>query len=411
MTEILEQKTNASTRNLKRDFCPEQDLGILERMKGLSNATTQLKPSSTVAVTARAMELKRQGIDVISMAAGEPDFDTPEHIKLAAKAAIDAGKTKYTPSLGAVEVREAIAAKFKRENHLEYTAAQIQVTTGGKQALFNACWALLNPGDEVIIPAPFWVTYPEQVRLFGGVPVFVQTRAEDNYALSLAALEAAVTNKTKMIILNSPSNPSGVVYSDDTIKGVMEIAEKHDLWVMSDEIYEHITYTGKLPVSAAKFNIDRVMTINGASKAYSMTGWRIGFAAGPAHVIKAMDAIQGQSTSNANSIAQWATIAAVNDTSEYIAMALEAFKARRDAIVSGLNRIGLPTPTPEGAFYVLADTTKIHKDETEAAKIILEQARVAVVPGTDFHAPGRVRLSYACSLTQIEEAISRIAAI
>ena len=380
-------------------------------MKGLSNASSKLKPSSTVAVTARAMELKRQGIDVISMAAGEPDFDTPEHIKLAAKAAIDAGKTKYTPTLGVPELREALAAKFKRENHLEYTPAQIQVTTGGKQALFNACWALINPGDEVIIPAPFWVTYPEQVRLFGGVPVIVQTRAEDGYALELEALEAAVTPKTKMIIFNSPSNPSGVVYSDQTVKGLMDIADKHDLWVMSDEMYEHITYTGKLPVSAATFNPNRVITVNGASKAYSMTGWRIGFAAAPQPVIKAMDAIQGQSTSNANTIAQWAAIAAVNDTSEYINMARIAFRGRRDAIVSGLNRIGLPTPTPEGAFYVLADTTRIHSDETQAAKIILEQARVAVVPGTDFHAPGRVRLSYACSLEQIEVAISRIGKI
>ena len=377
-------------------------------MKPLANAVASLKPSSTVAVTARALELKRQGVDVISMAAGEPDFDTPEHIKDAARAALAAGKTKYTPSLGTPELREAIAAKFKRENGLEYAIQQVQVTSGGKQALYNACFALVNPGDEVIIPAPFWVTYPEQVRMFGGVPVFVQTRAEDGYQLDLNALEAAVTSKTKMIILNSPSNPSGVVYPDAIIEGVMRIAEHHDLWVMADEMYEHITYTGGLPVSAAKFNPERVITVNGASKAYSMTGWRIGFAAGPAHVIKAMDAMQGQTTSNANSIAQWATIAALNDTRAYIEMARVAFQERRDAIVAGLNRIGLPTPTPEGAFYVLADTNRIHPDENEAAKIILERARVAVVPGTDFLAPGRVRLSYACSLEQIHEAVRRI---
>lgn len=380
-------------------------------MKALSSATQTLKPSSTVAVTARALELKRAGVDVVSMAAGEPDFDTPEHIKDAARAALAAGKTKYTPTLGVPELREAIANKFKRENGLEYAINQIQVTTGGKQALFNACFALINPGDEVIIPAPFWVTYPEQVRLFGGVPIFVDTRAEDGYQLEVAALEAAVTLKTKMIILCSPSNPSGVVYSDALIESVMELAGKHDLWVMADEMYEHITYTGKLPVSAAKFNPERVITVNGASKAYSMTGWRIGFVAGPAHVIKAMDAIQGQCTSNANTIAQWATIAAINDSYAYINMARDAFRARRDAIVSGLNAIGLPTPTPEGAFYVLADTTRIHADETEAAKIILEQARVAVVPGTDFRAPGRVRLSYACSLEQIGEAVKRIGAL
>lgn len=377
-------------------------------VKPLSNATQTLKPSSTVAVNARALELKRAGVDIVSMAAGEPDFDTPEHIKDAARAALAAGKTKYTPTLGVPELREAIAAKFKRENGLEYAVNQIQVTTGGKQALFNACFALLNPGDEVIIPAPFWVTYPEQVRLFGGVPVFVDTRAEDGYQLEVAALEAAVTPKTKLMILCSPSNPSGVVYSDATIEAVMGVAQAHDLWVMADEMYEHITYTGKLPVSAARFDPERVITVNGASKAYSMTGWRIGFAAAPASVIKAMDAIQGQTTSNANTIAQWATIAALSGSQEYIEMARAAFQERRDAIVDGLNAIGLPTPRPEGAFYVLADTTRIHADETEAAKIILEQAKVAVVPGTDFRAPGRVRLSYACSLAQIHEAVRRI---
>jgi aspartate aminotransferase len=377
-------------------------------VKTLSQQTTTLKPSSTVAVNARALELKRQGVNVISMAAGEPDFDTPQHVKDAAKAAIDAGKTKYTSVEGIPELREAIAAKFKRENGLEYAINQIQVGTGGKQVLYNAVWALTDPGDEVIIPAPFWVTYPEQVRLFGGVPVFVETHAEDGYNLDLSALEAAITPKTKIIMLNSPSNPTGAVYPDHVIEGVMQLAENHDLWVISDEMYEHITYTGKLPVSAAKFNPERVITVNGASKAYSMTGWRIGFAAGPAQVIKAMNALQGQSTSNASSIAQWAAVAAITDSYDYINMSRHAFQQRRDAIVAGLNRIGLPTPTPQGAFYVMADTTRIHTDEIEAARIILDEAKVAVVPGTDFLAPGRVRLSYACSLEQIEEAVSRL---
>ncbi len=380
-------------------------------MKELALATTKLKPSSTLAVTTRAMELKRQGVDVISMAAGEPDFDTPEHIKDAARAALAAGKTKYTPSLGVMELREAISQKFKHENNLNYSPAQIQVTSGGKQALYNACFALINPGDEVIIPAPFWVTYPEQVRMFGGVPVFVDTDPQRGYQLDLATLEAAITPKTKLILLNSPSNPSGVVYHDSTIKGIMELADKHDLWVLTDEMYEHITYTGKLPISAATFNPERVITVNGASKAYSMTGWRIGFVGAPQHVIKAMDAMQGQTTSNANSIAQWATIAALANSREYIEMARKAFQERRDAIVAGLNNIGLPTPTPEGAFYVLADTSRIHADENEAAKIILEKARVAVVPGTDFLAPHRVRLSYACNLEQINEAVKRIGEI
>jgi aspartate aminotransferase len=380
-------------------------------VKALSDATKKLKPSSTVAVSARAMELKRAGIDVISMSVGEPDFDTPEHIKEAAREALRQGKTKYTPSLGVPELREAIAGKFKRENGLEYAIQQIQVTSGGKQALYNACFALLNPGDEVIIPAPFWVTYPEQVQMFGGVPIFVDTDPQNGYQLELDALEQAITPRTKLIILNSPSNPSGVVYSDQTIAGIMALAEQHDLWVMSDEMYEHITYTGKLPVSAASFNVDRVITINGASKAYSMTGWRIGFAAAPAAVIKAMDAIQGQTTSSANTIAQWATIAALHDTSAYIEMARTAFLERRNAIVAGLNSIGCPTPTPDGAFYVLADTTRIHPDETEAARIILENAKVAVVPGTDFRAFGKVRLSYACGLEQIAEAVRRIGAL
>ncbi len=380
-------------------------------MKPLSHASTQLKPSSTVAVTARAMELKRAGVDIISMSVGEPDFDTPEHIKQAARDALAQGKTKYTPSLGVPELREAIAAKFKRENQLEYAINQIQVTGGGKQALYNACFALLNQGDEVIIPAPFWVTYPEQVQMFGAIPVFVDTEATKGYQLDLAQLEAAITNKTKMIIINSPSNPSGVVYSNDTIAGIMKLAEQHDLWVMTDEMYEHITYTGALPISAGTFNPERVITINGASKAYSMTGWRIGFAAAPTHVIKAMDAIQGQTTSSANSIAQWATIAALNDTRAYIESARQAFLERRNTIVAGLNSIGCPTPTPDGAFYVLADTSRIHSDETEAAKIILEQAKVAVVPGTDFRAFGKVRLSYACSLEQINEAVRRIGAL
>ena len=361
-----------------------------------------------MAVNARALELKRQGVNVISMAAGEPDFDTPQHVKDAAKAAIDAGKTKYTSVEGIPELREAIAAKFKRENGLEYAINQVQVGTGGKQVLYNAVWALTDPGDEVLIPAPFWVTYPEQVRLFGGVPVFVETHAEDGYNLDLDALEAAITPRTKIIMLNSPSNPTGAVYPDHVIEGVMKLAEKHDLWVISDEMYEHITYTGKLPVSAAKFGPERVITINGASKAYSMTGWRIGFAAGPVQVIKAMNALQGQSTSNASSIAQWAAVAAITDSYDYINMSRNAFQQRRDAIVAGLNRVGLPTPTPQGAFYVMADTTRIHTDEIEAARIILDEAKVAVVPGTDFLAPGRVRLSYACSLEQIEEAISRI---
>jgi len=373
----------------------------------LSEKVRSLKPSSTLAVTARAQELKRAGVDVVSMAAGEPDFDTPQHIKDAAIAAIAAGKTKYTAVQGIIELRETIAAKLERENGPYYSPDHITVSTGGKQSLFNAFMAFLDPGDEVIIPAPFWVSYPEMIAFAGGVPVFVDTLAENDYALDSEDIARAVTPRTKAIMLNSPANPTGVVYDEATIKRVVEIAVQHGLLVVTDEMYEHIIY-GNKHVSAARFDMDHVLTINGASKAYSMTGWRIGYAAGPAALIKAMNAIQGQSTSNPNTIAQWAAVAAIADSREYIVTAREKFQERRDRIVAGLNDLGLKTPLPGGAFYVMADTTPIHRDEMEAARVILDQAKVAVVPGTDFRAPGRVRLSYATSIEQIEEALSRI---
>ena len=373
----------------------------------LSEKARSLKPSSTLAVTARAQELKKAGVDVVSMAAGEPDFDTPQHIKDAAIAALNAGKTKYTAVQGIVELRETISAKLERENGLKYSPDHITVSTGGKQSLFNAFLAFLDPGDEVIIPAPFWVSYPEMIAFAGGVPVFVDTLAENGYALDPEDLARAVTKRTKAIMLNSPANPTGVVYSKDIIRRVVEIAVEHGLLIVTDEMYEHIIY-GDKHVSAASFDMNHVLTINGASKAYSMTGWRIGYAAGPAALIKAMNAIQGQSTSNPNTIAQWAAVAAIADSREYIAMARAKFQERRDRIVTGLNDLGLKTPLPGGAFYVMADTTPIHKDEMEAARVILDQAKVAVVPGTDFRAPGRVRLSYATSMEQIEVALSRI---
>lgn len=376
----------------------------------LSQKALSLKPSSTLAVTARALELKRQGVDVVSMAAGEPDFDTPDHVKQAAIEALKAGKTKYTPVQGIPELREVIAAKLARENGLSYKLDQITVSTGGKQALFNAFLALLDPGDEVIIPAPFWVSYPEMVAFAGGVPVFVDTLAENDYALDVAEVAKAITPRTKVLILNSPANPTGVVYDEATIRSIVELAVQHNFLVITDEMYEHIIYDAT-HVSAAQFAPDHVLTINGASKAYAMTGWRIGYAAGPLHLIKAMNAIQGQSTSNANSIAQWAAAAAIADSYEFIARGRELFRARRDRIVEGLNALGLKTPTPQGAFYVMADTTPIHADEFEATRIILDKAQVAVVPGTDFRAPGRVRLSYATSMEQINKALERIGSL
>ncbi|HWG84330.1 MAG TPA: pyridoxal phosphate-dependent aminotransferase [Deinococcales bacterium] len=380
-------------------------------MSQLSRRVSSLKPSSTLAVTARQLELKRAGVDVVSMAAGEPDFDTPEHIKAAAVQALRDGRTKYTEVQGILELREAICAKFARDNGLTYAPEQVTVTTGGKQALFNAFFAVIDPGDEVVIPAPFWVTYPEQVRLAGGEPVFVETRVEENYCLDVNALEAALTPRTKAVVLNSPGNPTGAVYPESVIRRVAELAEERGFWIVSDEIYEHIMYAGEA-VSPARFAPERTVTINGASKAFSMTGWRMGFSAAPAPVAKAMNALQGQVTSNASTIGQYATLAALRDeggaTSDYISMARAEFLMRRDFIVAGLNRVGLPTPTPDGAFYVLADATRVHRDEVEATRIILDEARVAVVPGTDFLAPGRVRLSYACSLGQIGEALERI---
>ncbi|MBB6099767.1 aspartate aminotransferase [Deinobacterium chartae] len=373
----------------------------------LSHKVRSLKPSSTVAVAARALELKRQGVDVISLAAGEPDFDTPEHVRRAALEAIEAGRTRYTQVQGIPELREAISSKLARENGLSYAPEQITVTNGGKQALFNAFLALLDPGDEVIIPAPFWVSYPEIVSFAGGVPVFVETRAENGYALDPEAVRAAVSERTVAIVLNSPSNPTGVVYPEEVVRAVAELAAERGLLVVSDEIYEHIIYDAR-HVSAARFAPDNVLVVNGASKAYAMTGWRLGYAAGPRPLINAMNALQGQSTSNASSVSQWAAIAALEDSREFIAMAVGQFRARRDRIVAGLNALGLATPTPEGAFYVMADTRSLHQDELKAAQLLLDQARIAAVPGTDFHAPGRVRLSYATSMAQIDEALARI---
>ncbi|AFZ68463.1 pyridoxal phosphate-dependent aminotransferase [Deinococcus peraridilitoris] len=376
----------------------------------LSDKVRSLKPSSTIAVTGRALELQRAGVDVVSMAAGEPDFDTPEHVKEAAYAAIRAGKTRYTPVQGIPELRETICAKFERENGLTYSPEQVTVSTGGKQALFNAFFALLDPGDEVIIPAPYWVSYPEMVAFAGGVPVAVDTQPENGYDLDPAAVARAITPRTRAIVLNSPANPTGAVYGEATLRAVAELAVKHGLLIITDEMYEHIIYDAE-HLSIARFAPEHTLTINGASKAYAMTGWRIGYAAGPQALIRAMNAIQGQSTSNANSVAQWAAVAAIQDSSAFIASAREQFRRRRDRIVSGLNDLGLPTPLPQGAFYVMADTSRIHASELEAARIILDDARVAVVPGTDFRAPGRVRLSYATSFENIEKALGRMGAL
>ncbi|MFN4251069.1 pyridoxal phosphate-dependent aminotransferase [Deinococcus sp.] len=376
----------------------------------LSDRALSLKPSSTVAVTSRALELRRQGVDVISMSVGEPDFDTPAHVKAAAMTAIESGKTKYTAVNGIPELREAISAKFARENGLSYAPDCVTVTSGGKQALFNAFMALLNPGDEVLIPAPYWVSYPEMVALAGAVPVAVPTTPESGFQLDPQALEARVTPRTRMIVLNSPGNPTGAVFTPEVLEAVAGVAQRHGLIIVTDEMYEHLVYDAR-QVSIGLYAPEHTLTINGASKAYAMTGWRIGYAGGPKGVIAAMNALQSQSTSNASSVSQYAALAALEgheETARFIDMARGAYRERRDVIVAGLNALGLPTPTPQGAFYVMANTDRIHTDELEAARRILDDARVAVVPGTDFGAPGQVRLSYATDLNTIHEVLRRI---
>ncbi|WP_026332212.1 pyridoxal phosphate-dependent aminotransferase [Deinococcus apachensis] len=379
----------------------------------LSERARSLKPSATVAVSSRALELRRAGVDVISMSVGEPDFDTPPHIKAAAIRAIESGKTKYTAVNGIPELREAISAKFARENSLEYAPSDVTVTSGGKQALFNAFFALLNPGDEVLIPAPYWVSYPEMVALTGAVPVPVPTTPESGFILDPEELEVRVTPRTRMIVLNSPGNPTGAVFPTEVLEAVAGVAQRHNLVIVTDEMYEHLVYDAE-QVSIGRYAPEHTLTVNGASKAYAMTGWRIGYAGGPKAVIAAMNAFQSQSTSNASSVSQYAALAALNEyeeTARFIEMARRAYRERRDRIVAGLNGLGLPTPTPQGAFYVMTDTARLHPDELEAARLLLDEARVAVVPGTDFAAPGQVRLSYATSLEQVEEMLRRIGAV
>lgn len=382
-------------------------------MPQLSAAIRALKASSTVAFNAKALELKRAGIDVIAMTAGEPDFQPPAHVIAAAHEAIDRGMTKYTASEGTRELREAIVAKHARENGLTYTVDQVVVSTGGKQSLYNAFMAVLDPGDEVVIPAPYWVSYPAQVQIAGGVTVPVACRADDGFVPDPAAIAAAITPRTKAIVLTSPSNPTGAVVPEAVLKAIADLAEKHDLWLITDELYEHLVYEGSF-TPVAQWYPERTILIHGASKGYALTGWRIGWACAPVAVAKAMNTLQGQVTSNANAIAQYATQVALNEvdaTAAFQAMTRAAYRERRDLLVAGLNDLGLPTPMPHGAFYAMTDVRSIDPDETVAATVLLEQARVAVVPGTDFLAPGFVRLSYACSIDQVRSALERIAAV
>ena len=368
-------------------------------MPFLADSLARVKPSPTIAVTTKARELKAAGRDVIGLGAGEPDFDTPENIREAGKRAIDEGKTRYTAPDGIPELKAAISAKFKRENGLDYAPSQITVSTGGKQVLYNALVATLNPGDEVVIPAPYWVSYPDMVLLAGGEPVAIECGIDQKFTMTPAQLAAAITPKTKWLIFNSPSNPTGAGYSRDELKALTDVLMRHPhVWVMTDDMYEHLAYEGfefVTPVQIEPGLYDRTLTVNGVSKAYAMTGWRIGYAGGPEALIKAMGKVQSQSTSNPCSVSQWAAVEALNGPQDYIAWSLTHFQRRRDLVVSMLNQAsGLECPTPEGAFYVYpscagcigktAPSGKVIETDEDFASELLEAEGVAVVFGAAF---------------------------
>ncbi|HEV7879030.1 pyridoxal phosphate-dependent aminotransferase [Bradyrhizobium sp.] len=392
-------------------------------MPFLSAALDRVKPSATIAVTDKARALKAAGRNVIGLGAGEPDFDTPANIKLAAIHAIEAGKTKYTDVGGIPELKAAIIAKFQRENGLIYTPNQVVVSTGGKQVLYNALMATINPGDEVIIPAPYWVSYPEMVALAGGEPVAIVCTAEFGFKLQPAALEAAITPKTKWIILNSPSNPTGAAYSRAELKALTDVLVKHpQVWIMTDDMYEHVVYDDFVFATPAQVEpklFDRTLTVNGVSKAYCMTGWRIGYAGGPIELIKAMTTIQSQSTHAPSSIAQWASVEALNGPQDFIPLNNETFKERRDLVVSMLNQAkGISCPRPEGAFYVYpscagtigktSPTGKVIANDEDFVTELLETEGVAVVQGSAFGLGPAFRISYATKTSDLEDACKRI---
>ena len=387
-------------------------------MSIVSNSLKRIKPSPTIAVTTKARELRAAGKDVIGLGAGEPDFDTPDNIKGAAIEAINNGDTKYTAVDGTPALKKAIQAKFKRENNLSYDLNQITVGTGGKQVLYNAFMATINKGDEVIIPAPYWVSYPDIILLAGGKPKIVKCDEKDNFKLTTQKLKNAISKKTKWIILNSPSNPTGSSYSKSEIKEIAEVLKKNKkVYILSDDIYEHITYDDFKfsTIAEIKELKDRTLTMNGVSKSYSMTGWRIGYAAGPVEIIKAISKIQSQSTSNPSSISQAAAVEALNGTQDFIKTRADSFKERRNFVVDSLNNIkGITCLKPEGAFYVfpsckglLNKKTKL-KSDTEFVQKLLEKANVAVVQGSAFGLPGYFRISYATSMENLKKAMERI---
>ena len=393
-------------------------------MSLISSRLSAVKPSPTLAVSAKAKELQDQGIDIISLGAGEPDFDTPDNIKQAAIDGIKVGHTKYTPAEGTPQLKDAICSKFRRENGIEYDKSEIIVGTGAKQVIYNLFMATLNEGDEVLIPAPYWVSYPDMVLLAGGTPKFLNSTMEAGFKIDPSDLDKAITKKTKWLIINSPSNPSGACYSEDEMKAIAAVIRNHEnLHVMCDDIYEHVIYDGfkftSLPAIALDLK-DRIFVINGVSKAYSMTGWRIGYGAGSRQIIKAMSLIQSQSTSNPSSISQIAAIEALNGPQGYVKTNASNFAKKRDLVIENINKIeGLECNTPEGAFYLFpkcsglfGKTTKEGKvlnSSNDVATYLLEEANVAIVPGIAFGMDEHFRISYATSMELLQESCDRLA--
>jgi aspartate aminotransferase len=388
----------------------------------LAERARRLTPSPTLALAARARALRAQGIDVLSFTAGEPDFDTPERVKDAAVRALREGQTKYTDAGGIPQLKGAICAKLKRDSGLAYEPAEVVASVGAKHTLFNICAVLVDPGDEVLVPSPYWVSYTEQVRLCEGVPVVVATDEARGFQLDLAALRRAVTSRTKLLILNSPNNPSGAVYPRADLEKVAALALERGFYVVSDECYDALSYEGRVP-SIATLGPEikaRTILVNTCSKAYAMTGWRLGFAAGPREIVTAMSDLQGQCTSNPTSIAQWAAVEALGGPQDEVAKMAGEFDQRRRTIVAGLNRIpGIRCPMPQGAFYAFPDVSGLFgrrftgqalSGSADVTTFLLEVARVAVVPGADFGSDRHLRISYACGLEQIREGLARIEA-
>lgn len=372
----------------------------------------QLTPSLTLSIAAKAKAMQAEGIDVCSFSAGEPDFDTPAHIKAAAKDALDQGKTKYGPAAGEPQLRTAIAEKLRRDNDLCYASENIIVTNGGKQSLFNLMLALIEPGDEVIIPVPYWLSYPEMVKLAGGVPVFVETTLEQGFKLTPAQLRQAITPQTRLLILNSPSNPTGMVYSPDEIRAIAQVIVEADIWVVSDEIYEKILYDGASHLSIGAVGPEayqHAIISNGFAKAYSMTGWRLGYLAGPVELVEAMTSLQSHSTSNVCTFAQYGGVAALEDSQDCVEAMRQAFANRRQVMLDALKAIpGLSCPEPEGAFYVFPNIRKTGLKSLEFCEKLLQTQQVAAVPGMAFGADDYIRLSYATDTATIEKGMQRL---